>query len=145
MCYVYTKQVDTTTASALIEWGYILANQQHIFGIVILLITLTCNKTAAHIYHSNMIRSLLNIQIIWIVLYTFDMIIVHFIFSLLLAEHYQELSVRSELPQLASSNPDECAIRLLYISINWLNHLPSFRLLPVADQVSSKLSVSYYW
>ena len=58
-----------------------------------------------------------------------------YICSLLLAEHYQELSVRSELTHLATGSPEDSAVRLLYITINWLRHLPSFRILPTADQV----------
>ncbi|XP_067947237.1 nuclear receptor subfamily 2 group E member 1-like [Watersipora subatra] len=59
-----------------------------------------------------------------------------FIHSLLLAEHYQELSIRSEMSQLVAGSSGECAVKLLYIAINWLRHLPSFRILPAADQVA---------
>lgn len=75
----------------------------------------------------------------------FIIILIILYFSLLLAEHYQELAVRSEMSQLATTTPDECAIRLLYISINWLRHLPSFRILSVADQVllSKVIAISH--
>lgn len=57
--------------------------------------------------------------------------------SLLLAEHYQELSIRAELTRLTTAgSAEECCMRLLYITTNWLRHLPSFRILCKQDQVS---------
>lgn len=57
-------------------------------------------------------------------------------YSLLLAEHYQELSIRAEMSRFNTGSVEECSMRLLYITINWLRHLPSFRILSKQDQVS---------
>lgn len=60
-----------------------------------------------------------------------------FIHSLLLAEHYQELSVRTDMDVLmqAGDSLHDVAARLLVSVVNWIRHVPSFRILPASDQV----------